>query len=130
MGVNWTKLQTIVYKVFEKQGFGITVRVDGSPGTWNPTTMVYDSATDDTDYTTYAIKDQYDISRVDGTIVQQNDIRLFFPAYGANAAGTLGALPTLGAANKILIGGVEQNVVNLKPVDPGNTVIMYEGQIR
>jgi len=121
MALNWTKLQNLVYKTLKSQGFAITVRVPGSEGVWNDTTMAYTGATEDTDYTTYGIKKAYSIRDIDGTIVQQNDTQLFFAA---------SSLPALTTANKILISGVEQNVVNIKKTDPGDVALMWEAQIR
>jgi hypothetical protein len=92
--------------------------------------MEYTGATDDTDYTTYAIKKRFQIKDINGTVVQQNDVLLIFPAYGADSTGTLATLPCLTSDNQILIDSVVQNVVNLKAVDPGNVPLMYKALIR
>lgn len=130
MTTDWAAERLSAYSAFKAEGFSITVRVPGSDGTWNPTTMAYTGGTEDADYTTYALKKKYSIRDIDGTTVQQNDTQLLFPAYGANAAGTLGNLPTLSTENKILISSVEQNVINLVPLDPGNVPIIYTAQVR
>lgn len=121
MALNWQNLQQTVYNVLKNQGFAVTVRVDGSEGTWDPVGMEYIDATDDVDHSTFGIKSAYKISEIDGTVIQQNDTRLLFPAYG---------LPTVTTTNKILISGVVQNVINISPVDPGNIILMYEAQVR
>lgn len=121
MALNWQNLQQTVYNVLKNQGFAITVRVDGSEGTWDPVGMKYTDSTGDVDYSTFGIKSSYKISEIDGTIVQQGDTMLLFPAHG---------LPTITTTNKILINGIVQNVINISPVDPGNITLIYEAQVR
>jgi len=121
VALNWQNLQQTVYNVLKNQGFAVTVRVDGSEGTWDPAGMKYTDSTEDADYSTFGIKSAYKISEIDGTVIQQNDTRLLFPAYG---------LPAITTTNKILISGAVQNVVNISPIDPGNITLIYEAQVR
>jgi hypothetical protein len=121
MAEDWTAEQVDIYNEFVSEGFSITVRVEGSPGVWNPETLKYTGATEATDYETYGLKKRYGINQIDGTIVQVNDTRLLIPAYG---------LPALTTSHKILIGSVEQNVINVLSVEPGNVALFYELQVR
>ena len=121
MATDWTAEQLSVYQDLEAEGFEITVRTPGSPGDYDENTRGYWGSTADTDSTTYALKKKYNVSQIDGDVVQQNDSKLLFPAYGLNDVDT---------NKKILIDGVEQNVVNIGVVDPGNVPLLYEVQVR
>ncbi len=127
---DWAAEGKGVYEDLKAEGFEITVRVEGPEGEWDDDLKSYFDAGADADYTTYGTKKAYSVRDINGTTVQQDDTRLIFPAYGLDETGTLGPLPALATTNKILIGGVEQNVVDLNPVDPGNVPIMYEAQVR
>jgi len=126
---DWATEALSAYENLKEDGFEIQVRVEGSEGVFDPTTMAYTGSTPDTDFTTYAIKKAYSIRDINGTTIQTGDTRLIFAAYGADAAGSPLAL-SLTSANKILIGGVEQNVVSISPIDPGNVPLLYEAQVR
>jgi len=121
MAENWGAEQLSIYNDFVEDGFQVTVRVPGVPGTFNPDTLVYDGATAASDIDTFGLKKQYDIKQIDGTIIQSGDTRLLFPAYG------LGSVTT---DNVIVIGTTEVSVVSVKIVDPGNVALIYEVQIR
>jgi len=121
MATDWTAEQVGLYEDFREEGFPMTVRVPGSPGEYVAEIAGYVGGTDAVDYSTYGIKANYDISQIDGDNIKQNDIKLLFPAYG---------LPAVTTDNQILIGGVIQNVVNIKVVDPGNVTLLYEAQVR
>lgn len=121
MAENWTAEQIGIYNDFAADGFTVTVRVEGSAGTWNPETLSYDNAADDTDYATYGIKTRYYTQHIDGTIIQMNDIKLLIPAYG---------LPALTINHKVLIGSIEQNVISVSSIEPGNVPLLYELQVR
>jgi hypothetical protein len=121
MAEDWAAEQLDIYNDFVSEGFSLTVRVEGSPGTWNPDTLVYDGATADTDYSTYGLKKNYNIRQIDGTIIQVNDTKLLIPAY---------ELPALTTAHKILINSIEQNVINVSSVEPGNVALLYILQVR
>ena len=121
MAINWTSLQATIYKIYKKNGFLTTIRTPGAPGEYDDTIEDYWGATADSDETTYALKDEYKISQIDGDLVRQNDSKLVFPAYGISHVST---------TQKILIEGVEQNVISINVVDPGNVPLIYEAQIR
>jgi len=114
-----------LYQDFKADGFGIKVRRPGSEGIWDPNTMSYTGGTSDADYTTYGIKKNYSIREIDGSVVQQKDSLLIFPAYSPD-----GSLPLLTSTDQILIDDVVQNVVNIEPVAPANIPILYRAQVR
>jgi len=121
MATDWSAEQKSIYEDFESEGFEIIIRKPGVPEDFDEATMEYATGTDSVDVTTHALKKNYNISQIDGTVIKQTDIRLLFPAYG---------LGTIDTNNQILIGGVVQNVVNIQPVDPGNIPLLYEAQLR
>ncbi len=122
MATNWPAEALGAYNDIAEEGFAIVVRTEGVPGTFNPTTLKYEDAAEDTDYATYGIKKRFSVARLpSGTIVQANDYLLVFSAYG---------LPDLTTNSKIVVGGVELNVVTLGIVDPGNVRVLYEALIR
>lgn len=121
MTTNWTAEQKSVYQDFKSEGFAMSVRTPGSAGTYSETTMSYSGGTAAVDVATYGIKSRYEKQEIDGTIIQRNDTRLLFPAYG---------LADVTPSKQILIGGVSQNVLNINAVSPGNVPLLYEAQIR
>ena len=121
MAEDWPQEALDAYNDFKDDGFAIVVRVPGDPGVFNPSTLEYDGATDETDYNTYGIKKEYDIKQIDGTIVQSGDTQLFFPAHG---------LPDITSDNQVLIDSVVLEVVSMKTIDPGNYPLLYRAQIR
>jgi len=131
MATDWAAERLEIYNTFKEEGFAASVRVPGSAGVWNDTTMAYVGATANTDYTVYAIKSNFKAGQIDGSIVQQRDVLLLFSAYGLDADGDLGELPDLVTTSvQLVIGGVEQNVISIKAVAPGNVVLMYKAQLR
>lgn len=130
MATDWDAETIEAYNDFKEEGFEITIRVEGSAGTFDPVTKTYSGGSSDVDYVTYGLKKKYNIHDIDGTMIKIHDTKLFFPAYGSDSSGTLGPLPDLTTDNTILIGGEVLEVINLFPIDPGNETILYEAQIR
>ena len=130
MTTAWSTEALGAYNDLKADGFAVTVREIGSEGVWDPEEMEYTGTGDDVDYVSYGIKKSYSVRDIDGTTIQQGDTLLILSAYGVNAAGTLTTLPALDTTYKILIGGVEQNVISIGVEDPGNVVILYKVQIR
>ncbi|HCY86595.1 MAG TPA: hypothetical protein DHV36_15785 [Desulfobacteraceae bacterium] len=118
---DWNAEQKTIYDDFKDDGFEITIRTPGEPGDFNADTLQYDGATTPSTDTTFALKKKYKASQIDGKIIQQNDTKLLFPAYG---------LPEIDTSHEILIDGAVQNVINIEAVDPGNVTLFYEAQIR
>ena len=83
--------------------------------------LQYWSDGDDVNALTYALKKKYTESMIDGTRITKKDSKLLFPAYG---------LTEVSAKQKIVIDGVEQNVIDVQAIEPGNVPLIYEAQIR
>lgn len=123
MTIDWVAEQEEFYYDIALDGFGITVRTPGSPGTFNSTTLKYVGATANSDVNTYAVIKNYSTKEIDGTIIQSSDFKLIVPAYGLGAE-----LNT--TTKQILISSVVQNVISIKRFAPANVSLGYEVQVR
>lgn len=122
MTTDWTAEKLSFYQDLEAEGFAVSVRVPGSPGVFNPDTLLYVGAVAAVDTATYGIRRNYKIKDVDGTIIQQNDSMLIVPAYGLDAE--------IATSTEILINSVVQNIINVKKFNPGNVTLGYALQVR
>lgn len=128
---DWTTEQLSSYEDIKAEGFGVTVRKPGLPGStgeFDPDTMDWvgvSTPVPPVDYPTYAIRKEYSLKEVDGTIIQRDDSVLVVPAY---------SLPedfiNEGTTYQVLIGGIEQSVVHIGLVAPGNVPLLYNIQVR
>lgn len=76
------------------------------------------------DYRIQTVLLDYSQQDRDGTLVQQNDRRALFPAEG---------LPVITEAVELVLdaeSSLPYAVINLLPLNPGGTVLMYEAQVR
>lgn len=119
---DWAAEQLSVYEGIKTDGFGVTVRKPGSPGEFDPDLMEWVGATDPVDVSTYAIRKEYSIKEIDGTIIQQGDSMLVIPAYSLPA--------DLDTTYQVLIGVDVQNVIHISPVSPGNVPLLFNLQVR
>lgn len=120
--VDWAAKQITVYEGIKSKGFAVTISKPGSQGDFDPDTLEWSNPTEPVNVETYAIRKEYDIKEIDGTIVEIGDCILVTPAYGLPA--------TLDTTYQILIGSDAQNVVNIFPVSPGNVPLLYNIQVR
>ena len=118
---DWTGEQRLVYDDIKAEGFEITVRKPGSIGTFDPDFMEWDSTGTPTDVLTYAIRKEYALKEIDGTIIQRGDSILVVPAYG---------LSEIDVNCKVLIGFDEQNIVSIDQLSPGNVPLLFNLQVR
>lgn len=123
MATDWTAEQKEFYYDIAFDGFGITVRTPGEPGTFDPVTLQYVGSTADVDVNTYAIIKNYSTKEIDGTIIQASDFRLIIPAYGLVSELNKTTM-------QILISSVVQNIINIKRFAPANVSLGYEVQVR
>ena len=119
---DWASEQLSVYNDIKAEGFAITVRCPGVRGEFDPITMDWVSSATATDTATYALRKEYSLSEIDGTIVQKNDSLLIVPAYGLSSS--------FDTSYQILIGYDAQNVINISPVSPGNVPLFFNVQVR
>lgn len=130
MATDWLAEQLSIYNDFEEEGFQITVRGIDTAGVFNPATLAYDNAEQGAVYTTYGIKKECNLLEIKNTVVDQHNIKLLFPAYCLDADGNNTILPLITPANKIVIAGVEQNVVGVQVVAPSNVFFLFKALIR
>lgn len=120
---DWVVEQKSVYEDIKADGFEITVRLPGGSGEFDPIIMDWvSSTTSATDTNTYALRKEYSLKEIDGTIVQRNDSLLIVPAYGLSSS--------FDTSYQILIGSDAQNVINISPVSPGNVPLFFKVQVR
>lgn len=82
---------------------------------WNPVTSESETPV------TVAVFD-FKNSDVDGTLIQQNDKRVYLSTNG------LSAVPETG--NKLEVGGVRHEIISVSPLAPGGVDVRYELQVR
>jgi hypothetical protein len=121
MSTNWNNETYLLYQDLKTEGFAVTIRVQGSVGTFNPDTLTYTGGSEPTDYTTYGIFKEYDVREVRDLMIQRGDKKLIISSYG---------LPDLTPNNQVLVNDVVQNVIFVKQFAPANVVIGYELQVR
>lgn len=98
-------------------GQSATLRRPVSGGTaYNPT----EGAPDDHVATIVVL--EYDQREIDGARVLATDKKVLL------AKGSLSVEPV--ASDKLVIGGAEHAIVDVRPLSPGGTVVMYELQVR
>jgi len=95
MAVDWEAKQKKAYEKIKAKGFLITVIVEGDKGEFDGVAMDFVGGTADREYQPHAIRSEYRIDQIDGTIVQISDSMLIIPAYG---------MPKVTADNVVKIG--------------------------
>jgi len=125
---DWEAEAMNIYHELKSEGFEMIVRIPGFSGVWDPVSMSFIGGLPDTDYKVAAVKKSYSV--IDGSIIGPNDVMLVFSSYGVDPSGDLVKIPRIRKLNKLLIRGIEQLIINVSPVDPGNVTIMYEAQSR
>lgn len=119
---DWSVEQLSAYEDIKADGFAITVRQPGSQSEFNPDTMAWEYTADPVDVETYAIRDEYKTSEVDGSIIQQGDCQLIVPAYGLQ--------PGLDNTYQVLIDSEVHNIVNIGVLSPCNVPLLFYIQVR
>lgn len=93
----------------------------GTPGTYNPATGKVEGGTDPQTYTASGVKDNYDQSDIDGTVIRQGDQRVYIPA-----SGFVRPLTT----EKLNVDGTDYNIAGVGVIAPGAVDVLYVVQIR
>ncbi len=101
----------------------------GGPVTLTRTVKVYDPATGKTDdtATTFIVNMSppapYTRNRVNGTLIQSEDLWAYIPASASSGAPD-------GKTDQITLAGTVYKIVTVKPVYSGVQIAMYEVQLR
>ena len=97
-----------------------------------PSTTSFDPATGlevagaTTIYAAKAVEIQYSQSERSGTMIQANDRR--FLVAGLQTSGV--ALPQIKTGNRIEVSDIQLEAINVMPLNPGETNVIYEVQAR
>lgn len=82
----------------------------------------YNPTITETDYTVKVAVMEYSNLEVDGSSIQQTDRMAYLSTDGLSV--------TPQTDDKLTIGGQEHQIINVKPLSPGGTVVFYELQVR
>lgn len=82
----------------------------------------YDPIMTTNDYTVTLVDLDYDETQLSGTLITRGDRLVYLSTAG------LSIVPANG--DKILIGGVEHAILDVKPLQPGGTIVFWELQAR
>lgn len=122
MATDWSAEQLSAYNDIKEDGFSLVIRKPGSPGEFDPDTMVWVDPTAPVDISTFAIRKEFTIGQVDGSIIQQGDSLLILSAYGVPS--------DFDTTYQLLIESNTQNVVHISPLSPGNVPVLFNIQVR
>lgn len=104
-------------RLIAKFGQAATLRRPTSTGTaFNPTPAA------PVDYPVRLAVEVYGFRDIDGTRIRRDDLKVLL------ARGALTVEPA--TSDRLLIGGVEYAIVDVRPASPGGTVVMFEIQAR
>lgn len=122
MTFNYTKSLATVERLLAKFGQSVTfTRVTN--GAYDPDTST--QALVETTYTASAVLLDYkgkDSGNLRDSMIEINDKKLL--------VSPVGLTETPNANDKVTIGGVVWNVINVKSLNPAGTVVLYECQVR
>jgi hypothetical protein len=103
-------------RLLARFGTAATIRRTTNTGeAWNPTQST-------TDYACTLVVTNYTVTQINGTLIQANDRRVFVSTDGLTITPT--------PADVLIVGGVTLAVINVMPLKPDGTVVMYEIQAR
>jgi hypothetical protein len=123
LSFDYAKTAQTAKRLIEQFGMTVTLRV-AQEGTYNPATgqVGYGYLGEDpAEYAVTAFKLDYAQRDIDGTLIQQGDMRLYMDP-------TIPVTPKTG--DTVLMGDEEYKVLASKPVDPAGVVVLHEAQIR
>jgi hypothetical protein len=121
MSINYSKLATVAKQLITQFGTDWTIRRE-IKGSYNPATNTQPAQTTN-NYTVKAARLEYRKYKIDGEIIQKDDFQLYVEAKD------LGIF--IETYDKIVDN--EDNIyeiVDVKPIKPGDTVVYYELQLR
>jgi hypothetical protein len=114
---NYPRAKATADRLLAKFGQAATLRRPNSTG---PAYAPTDASP--TDYPITVVVEAYAFRDIDGTRIRRDDLKVRI------ARGTLTVEPTTN--DQLLIGGATYAVIDVRPENPGGTVLMYEAQAR
>lgn len=113
MAINYAKARASSIKGVSENGRNVVLRSFTTSGDdWNPVQVPVDT-------TVKALQSRFDAKEIDGTLIRTDD-KLFLIAGGAD----------IGLAKRLIDGGVDYEVVNVREVKPGAVSILWKVQVR
>jgi hypothetical protein len=113
---NYARTRSTAERLIERFGqTGALRRTTSDNDPFNPTQTTTDHAC------TFAILD-YAKSAVDGTLIRQTDQQVYLSTAGLAIAPE--------TTDRLVVGGTALTIVNVKPLSPAGTVLMWELQVR
>lgn len=113
---DYTKSRATAEKLIAKFGQTGTLRRETASST------AYDPTITTNDYTVTLVDLDYDETQLSGTLITRGDRLVYLSTIG------LAIVPANG--DKILIGGVEHAILDVKPLQPSGTIVLWELQAR
>lgn len=78
----------------------------------------YDPVITDVDYACQLVVLEIDLSKIDGTLIQKGDRMVY--------VSTAGLSIQIAESDKVVIGGKEHAIRNVKPLSPAGLIVFYE----
>lgn len=114
---DYSRSQQTANRLIDRFGSTATLKRPNTSGTaYNPTEGT------PTSYTVTVVVQDYRNAEIDGTRVLAGDKKVMM------AKGSLAIEPA--TSDKLVIGGAEHAIVEVRPLNPGGTVILWELQAR
>lgn len=118
---DYARSRATAERLIARFGRAVTVRrkaVSGATEAWNPSTGTVTT----TDYPATAVITEYAAREIDGTLIRREDRRVQLSTEGLNITPT--------TADALIVGSDVLAIVNVAPLEPGGTVVLYELQVR
>lgn len=112
----YPKLQQTAARLIAKFGQAGAIRRTTTSG------PAYDPETVTTDHPCQLAVMQYTDDKIDGTLIMRGDKLVYLSTAGLSVEPS--------TADKVLIGGEEHAIVNVKPLSPAGLVVFWEVQAR
>ena len=115
MAINYQRMQATTTRMLKQNGIAYDVTRKG-------TLIVIggvEHRSEDTQFTATGVKTDYVPGEIDGTVIENGDVRIVFTAEKEIKTGDL-----------IDVDGVRHRVVKPNPVKPGGVVLCYKSQLR
>lgn len=115
--MNYADITTTATRLITAYGQACTL-TKLTAGTFDGVLGVYSGQTT-TNYTVNAVIDEYKNSFIDGSLVKMGDKKAYIES---------ATQPEID--NSLTVGTVVHKIVNVKTINPGGTVVLYEAQLR
>lgn len=113
MAIDYNKALASAKRLIRENGRDVTVRTFTASGDeWNPVQVP-------NDVVVKAVQTQFKAEEIDGTLIRTDD-KLFLIAGGAD----------ISLAKRLIDGGIDYEVVNVREVKPGAVSILWKVQVR